>query len=125
MAGTLRFYTPFSGLPRPSETGIGEQATVEENNAVQKVIEQQGMTSKRKAYTAFTGEQRAKIVRFAAKNGNATALKKFRGDNPDLEESTVHLFKQKYVDSLTKCPVNAKVISFARESMESLLLLDN
>ena len=58
-------------LSCPSETGIGEQVTVE---TVQKVIKQQGPASKwkQKAYTAFTNKQQAKIGHSAAENGSAS-----------------------------------------------------
>ena len=55
---------------------------------------------KRNRYTAFTDEERARIGRHAALNGNSAALKKFRSDVPDLDESTVRLFKEKYLSLL-------------------------
>ena len=44
------------------------------------------VAKKRKAYTAFSDETRADNGRYAAENGNAAALKKFRSDIPDLTE---------------------------------------
>ena len=106
MTGIFHFFKPILGLPCPSETEIGEQATAGANSAVQKVMEQQGTAGKRKrkAYMAFTDKQRAKIGPFVAENGNAAALKKFRSDTPDLGESTVCPFKRKYVDALKNAP---------------------
>ena len=73
MAGIHRLFKPISGLLRPSETGIGEQVPAGANTAAQKVIDQQGTAGKRKRKE---DEQRAKIGRFVAENGNAAALKK-------------------------------------------------
>ena len=61
-------------------------------------------TRKRKAYTAFTAEQRAAIGKFASENGNAAAVEKFKDnfEGGKLRESTVHLFKKRYVKELKK-----------------------
>ena len=90
-------------LPSAGETEIGEVATREPNQIVQGVLDRAGGEPgpsgrrKQKPYTVYTGEERARIGRFAAENGNASALKRFRGDFPDLSESTVRGFKTKYM----------------------------
>ena len=100
MAGIHRYFKPIAGLPRPSETNIGERATTEANTAVQNVLEKQQQTGKRKrkAYTSFGDEQRAKIGRYAAENGTAATLRKFKSDVPDLGESMVQIVHY------TQCP---------------------
>ena len=60
------------------------------------LVELKLLGGKRKRYTAFTDEERARIGRYAAENGNSAALKKFRFSVslPDLGKSTVQLFKK-------------------------------
>lgn len=54
---------------------------------------------KRKAKnTHYTAEEKAKIGRFAAENGNSAAVKKFN----NMPESTVRGFKTKYLELLKK-----------------------
>ena len=38
--------------------------------------------------------------KYAAENGNAAALRKFRSELPNLGESTVRFFKKRYLDEL-------------------------
>ena len=54
---------------------------------------------------------RKDIGRYAAENGNAAALKKFRSDIPDLGESTVRLFKKRYMylEEVRKVPRGERV----------------
>ena len=66
-----------TALPTPEQTGIGEHATTSANTQVSKQLQLTGR-KKRKAYTAFSDEDRAKIGKHAAENGNSSALKKFR-----------------------------------------------
>ena len=68
--------------------------------AVAEVIAVSGTTSKTKRYTSFTDEDRAAIGKHAAENSNASALKKFKGTFPDFGESTVRLFKRKYLEAV-------------------------
>ena len=102
----LSYFKPSSMLPSPSDTGIGVVATKEANEDIRKVIDRGAsanvVSKKRKAYTAFSDETRADIGRYAAENGNAAALKKFRSDIPDLGESTVRLFKKRYLEEVRK-----------------------
>ena len=60
-------------------------------------LTEQSTSRKRKVYSVFSDEQRATIGQYAADDGNAAAVKKFKGgfDN-GLGESTVRLFKKRY-----------------------------
>ena len=103
-------------LPSAGETEIGEVATREANQIVQGVLDRAGGEPgpsgqrKRKPYTVYTGKERARIGRFAAENGNASALKRFRGDFPDLSESTVRGFKTKYLAATKKMQTGEIVV---------------
>ena len=109
----LSYFKPSSMIPSPSDTGIGVVATKEANEAVRKVIDHGAsanvVSKKRKAYTAFPDETSANIGRYAAENGNAAALKKFRSDIPDIGESTVRLFKKRYLEEVRKVPRGERV----------------
>ena len=99
------YFKPACPLPTPQETGIGESATRETNDAVKRVLAGQQAkepaAKKRKVYTAFNKDsQRVQIGRYAAENGNAAVLRKFRQEIPDLGESTVRLFKKRYLEEL-------------------------
>ena len=104
-------------LPSAHETKIGEVATKETNQRVQSALArgELGPSSsgrrKRKAYAVYTDEDRARIGRFAAENNNASALKRFRGDFPDLSESTVRGFKSKYLAATKKMQTGEIVTS--------------
>ena len=96
-------FKPVSSLPTPEETGIGAVATKEANKAVQRVLNKQRCQqppSKRRRYTTFSDKQRAKVGKYAEENGNAAALRKFRSELPNLEESTARFFKKRYLDEL-------------------------
>ena len=88
-----------TSLPTPEQTGNGERATTSANTGVSKQLKLTG-GKKRKAYTAFSDEDRAKIGKHAAENGNSSVLKKFRRVYAELGESTVHSFKRKYYEVL-------------------------
>ena len=79
----------------PQDTGLGERATESANTTVQSAMETCSSFKKRKSYTAFSDEMRAAIGRYAAENGNAAALRKFRFEITDLGETTVRLFKKR------------------------------
>lgn len=78
------------------------------NEAVQTQLDcqksQKSRPKKHKAYTTFSDEMRANIGRYAAENGNAAALKKFHSDITDLGESTVRLFKKRYLEQFKNVP---------------------
>ena len=81
MAGLYKYFQRQS-LPTSKETGLNEVATKEANASVEKVLEelQNGRekgesTSKKRKYTHFTPEQRAKIAKYAAESGNTAAVR--------------------------------------------------
>ena len=81
-----KYFQPSSAnLPSPEEVGLGETVTAEANSAVREKFGriEAARGKKRKRYTAFTDEERARIGRYAAENGISAALK-FRSDVPDL-----------------------------------------
>lgn len=63
------YFKPVLSLPTPEDTGIRVDATKAANKAVQRVLEQP-LPSKRCKYTTFTDEQRVKVGKYAAENGN-------------------------------------------------------
>ena len=92
---------------------MSEAATREVNAAVSRVLtptqpSSQQRSRKRKAYSVFSDEQRATIGQYAAENSNAAAVKKFKQDfDGGLGESTVRLFKKRYLAELKKAKQNA------------------
>ena len=50
---------------------------------------------------SFSAKQRASIGRYAAEHSNAANVKKFKS-NLDLGESTVRLFKKRYLEELKR-----------------------
>ena len=102
-----------SSLPSAKDTGIGEAATKEANAAVSRVLpvtEKQPQPSSsvpadrqkvKRENTSFSAEQRASIGRYAAEHGNSAAVKKFKSDfEQGLGESTVRVFKNRYLEEL-------------------------
>ena len=97
-------------LPSAHESKIGEVATKEVNQQVQSTLararSEPGPSlsgrQKRNVYAVYTDEGRARIGTFTAENNNASALKRFRSDFPDLSESTVRSFKSKYLAATKK-----------------------
>ena len=88
-------------LPTAEQTGIGEEATLEANKAVESLLTQQnGGKRKRKPYRRFSDTDRAVIGKYAAEHGNAEAMKRFKQEFPELPESTVRSFKIKYTSAV-------------------------
>ena len=82
---------------------MSEMVTREANAAISRVLTptEQSTSHKRKVYSVFSDEQRATIGQYAAENGNAAAVKKFKGDfDNGLGEGTVRLFKKRYLAEL-------------------------
>lgn len=67
-----RYFQHQGGLPSAKEMGQTPLATAESNKVVEKVILEaaHGPTRKRRYVTMYTDEDRAKIRRYAAENGN-------------------------------------------------------
>ncbi len=61
----------------------------------------QRRVKKRKYTTTFTPEDRAVIGKYASLNGNAAAVKKFKATH-EIGESTVRLFKKRYLEEVKK-----------------------
>ena len=61
-------------LRTAKETGIGNKDMKEANAAVSRLTSPQRENRKRKAYAAFSDEQRATIGQYAAENSNAAAI---------------------------------------------------
>ena len=60
------------------------------------------VTGKQK-YTSFSAEQRASIGRYAAEHSNAATVKKFKSNfEQGVGESTVRLFKKRYLEELKR-----------------------
>ena len=92
----LRYFKSANRLPTADEAGLPTTVTAEVNKAVEKALHGASKvekSKKRKYTTAFTPEDRAAIGRYAAENGNAKAVKKFKATH-DVGESTVRLFKK-------------------------------
>ena len=96
-------------VPSITESGLGQQ---EYQNVLSNVVDlttpspaqpdsSKKQRAKRKPYTHFTDEERAKIAKYAAENGNSNAIKHFEKDFPGLNESTVRNFKKKYYSQLS------------------------
>ena len=54
-------------------------------------------------YLKWTDKQRYTIRKYAAENGNANTLRKFKTEFPNLSESTVRTFKKRYYEEVRKC----------------------
>ena len=67
-----RYFQRQGILPTARDTGLTSHTTAEANKCVEKVVSGTGQsaTRKRKYTTTFTGEDRAKIGRYADENGN-------------------------------------------------------
>ena len=68
----LSYLKRVNSLPTAEETGVGEKATEEANKRVTEALRHEKGKRKRKA-TAHSEETRAKIGKFAAVNGAASA----------------------------------------------------
>ena len=102
MAGLWKYFQRQS-LPKSKETGLGEVVTKEANAAVERILEERSGTKGRKRkYTHFAPEQRAKIAKYAAECGNTAAVRHFSQEFPTLGESTVRLFKKQYEAELKR-----------------------
>ena len=92
----LRYLRPSNALPTAEQTGLPASVNKVVNSAVQESLERDRTSRKRKYTTTFTPEVRASIGRYAAENGNASAVKKYRATY-NVGESTVRLFKKMYL----------------------------
>ena len=77
-------------------------------------------TKERKVYTAFSDQQRAAIGKYAVECGNTAAVRKYRLEIPNIGESTVRVFKKRYLKPLRASPG----AGLLQESVGALLLLE-
>ena len=74
----------------------------------------------------ITDEQRYTIGKYAAENGNANTLRKFKTEFPNLNESTVRTFKKRYYEELRKCKEKLEesknITKYARKTGRPYLL---
>ena len=96
MAILLQFFKKQPFLTS-SETELPDVVTREANNAVKDVLEEEGNggSSRKRKYTHFTPEARAKFAKYAAQCGNAATVKHFAKEfQPYLCMWSPALFKQ-------------------------------
>ena len=92
---TLFKYFKKQSLPTSNQAELPDAVTREVNNAVEKILEEERSRAirRKRKYTHFTPEARARIAKYAAQCENAAAVKHFAKEFPTLGESTVRLFK--------------------------------
>ena len=100
------YFKPMSSLPKSSQTQLPTNVLREVNQAVTASLgceEERSLRAgtKRKYTKSFTPEDRAKIGRYAAENGNTAAVKKFKVTH-SIRESTVWPFKMRYLEETKK-----------------------
>ena len=124
-----RYFQRNPSLPTSEQTRIGNRATHEANKAVPEALASAKEVSRKgKKYTKFSEGDRASIGKYASKNGNSNANKKFKSTHPDLVESTVCLFKKRYPDTVkqnTKQGDTAVVTSILSKRCRHPLMLDD
>ena len=54
-------------------------------------------------YRKWIDKQRYTIGKYAAENGTANTLRKLKTEFPNLSESTVRTFKERYYEEVKKC----------------------
>ena len=59
-------------------------------------------------YRKWTDKQRYIIGKYAAENGNANTLRKFKTEFPNLSESSVRTFKKRYYEEVENARKNLK-----------------
>ena len=93
MAKLFKFFKKLS-FPTSNEAELPDAVTREANNAVKNILEEEknGASGRKRKYTHFTPEARAKIAKYTAQCGNAATVKHFAKEFPTLGESTVLCF---------------------------------
>ena len=106
----LRYLKPITGnnLPTPDEVGLSPSITKEVNQLVERAtagnrrVPDDGTKMKKRKYTvSFMPEDRATIGKYAAENSNGAAIKRFKASH-DIGESTMRLFKKRYLEEIRK-----------------------
>ena len=98
-------------LTTAKETTLSDSVTQSANTAVLREV-QAKRPRKRKAYTAYTAEQRATIGKYASEHENAAVVKKFKADfeGGQLGETAVRMFKKRYIDELKKAKLGGATV---------------
>ena len=99
MTGLHKFFQSVT-LSKSDETGLGESITKEVNRAVERIPvlkERNGGPTRRRKYTHFSSENRAKIAKYASQCGITAAIRHFSKEFPGFGESTVRQFKKQYL----------------------------
>ena len=100
-----------SNLPMPQDVGLKLHTKAEANKRDEDALSKAskaseakdtGTSRKRRYTTTFNGEDQAMIGKYAAENGNASAVKHFKHTHPDLHESMVRYFKEWYYKVLSE-----------------------
>ena len=77
-------------------------------------------------YRKWTDKQRYTIGKYAAENGNANMLRKFKTEFQNLSESTVRTFKKRYYEEVRKCKEKLEesksITKYARKTGRPYLL---
>ena len=77
-------------------------------------------------YRKWTDKQRYTIGKYAAENGNANTLRKFKTEFQNLSESTVRTFKKRYYEAVRKCKKKLEesksITKYARKTGRPYLL---
>ena len=78
MATLLKFFQKQS-LPTSNEVELPDAVRREVNSAMQEVLDEErnGASGRKRKYTHFTPEDRAKTAKYAAQCGNTVAVKHF------------------------------------------------
>ena len=92
----LKYFSKTRALPSVEESQIGEKATAEANKRVAEVMIEQHQSGRKRKPTFHSEEVRAKIGKYAAIHGTASARRHFKPELEDLPESTVRKYKQLY-----------------------------
>ena len=126
MATLLKFFKKQS-LPSSNEVELPDAVRKEVNSAMQKVLEEERneANGRKRKYTHFTPEDRAKIAKYAAQCGNTAAVKHFAKEFPSLGESTVRLFKKQYQADLKKVGSEEEITQLAKKRRGRPLALGN
>ena len=91
----LQYFARVKVLPTTEETEVGVKATAEANKRVAEVLEhQQEQSSHKHKATVHSEEVRAKIGKYAAINGTASARRNLKKKElGDLPESSVRKYR--------------------------------
>ena len=98
MATLLKFFKKQS-LPSSNKVELPDAIRKEVNSAVQKFLEEERneANGRKRKYTHFTPEDRAKIAKYAAQCGNTAAVKHFAKEFSSLGETVSSRFEESWI----------------------------